>query len=146
MTRVTAGKVLLTLTSLYAGVGPYIFDWNETHIYNPNWSPHAKFHNAQTMSLGAGLGLSALGVLWGGRQPWSKGRLQVATGAASMYWATQLTSLAYPGVALTDPPAKKQYAQAIVASAALAVNLFAYITDNRILTSEPRYGVGPRIA
>lgn len=84
------------------------------------------------MSLGAGLGLTAVAVLWG-RPGWSKGRLQVATGAASMYWATQISALAFPGVALVDPPAKKTYAQAIVASTALGLNLVAYLADRHAL-------------
>lgn len=49
------GKALISLSATWVGVGPYLFDWNETHTYNPEWTPHAKFYNAQTMSLGAGL-------------------------------------------------------------------------------------------
>jgi hypothetical protein len=33
-----------------SAVGSYVFDWNDTHIYNLEWTAHAKFHNAQTMS------------------------------------------------------------------------------------------------
>ena len=52
--RISLGKILISASAVFAGVGPYLADWNETHIYNPTWPPHAKFHNAQTMSLGAG--------------------------------------------------------------------------------------------
>jgi hypothetical protein len=31
---------------------PLLLDWNEIHSYNPRWSPHAKFHRTQTMSMG----------------------------------------------------------------------------------------------
>lgn len=41
------GWILLTVTGIYAAAGPYAFDWNKTHIYNPDWPPHAKFHNAR---------------------------------------------------------------------------------------------------
>ncbi|MGN5381810.1 DUF6640 family protein [Streptomyces lasalocidi] len=60
MTRISTGKTLLTLTSLVTACGSYFFDWNETHIYNPNWPPHAKFHNAQTMSMGTAVGTVSL--------------------------------------------------------------------------------------
>ncbi len=33
-------------------------------IYNPTWPPHAKFHNGQTMSMGAGLAAMTLWQLW----------------------------------------------------------------------------------
>jgi hypothetical protein len=43
--RFGAGKVLSSLVAAETAVGPYLADWNETHIYNPAWPPHAKFHN-----------------------------------------------------------------------------------------------------
>jgi hypothetical protein len=49
--RFGVGKVLISLVAAETAAGPYMFDWNETHIYNPTWPPHAKFHNAQTMSM-----------------------------------------------------------------------------------------------
>ena len=104
MTRISTGKVLLTLTSLVSAYGSYFFDWNHTHIYNPNWPPHAKFHNAQTMSMGTAVGMAGLYTLWARRGPWTWERLQVSTAAASFYWITQLSSTLYPGTALVDGP------------------------------------------
>ena len=46
--RISLGKILISASAVFGGVGPYLADWNETHIYNPTWPPHAKFHNAQT--------------------------------------------------------------------------------------------------
>jgi hypothetical protein len=62
--RFGAGKVLISLVAAETAVGPYLVDWNETHIYNPAWPPHAKFHNGQTMSMGAGLAAMTLWQLW----------------------------------------------------------------------------------
>lgn len=45
------GRILLALVAVVTSVGGYIADWNETHVYNPRWPPHAKFHNGQTMSM-----------------------------------------------------------------------------------------------
>ncbi len=59
-TRWSIGKLLISLVAIFTAVSPYLADWNETHIYNPLWLPHAKFHNAQTMVLGAFLGLLAI--------------------------------------------------------------------------------------
>jgi hypothetical protein len=53
------GKVLISLSAAGTLIGSYVADWNETHIHNPTWPPHAKFHNAQTMSMGAALSLTA---------------------------------------------------------------------------------------
>jgi hypothetical protein len=75
----------------------YVFDWNETHVYNPNWPPHAKFHNAQTLLLGPLLGTVSLVFLWG------KHDLHAAVLTCSLYWIAQIGSLAFPGTALIDP-------------------------------------------
>lgn len=143
-TRVSTGKVLLTLSAVWSACGSYRFDWNETHIHNPDWPPHAKFHNAQTMSTGAVLGAAAAYVLWGRRGPWTKARLQVATAAASVYWLTQLSATLYPGTALSDrarpatgenEPPRWRGPQTAVAGAALAVNALAYALERRRLGS-----------
>lgn len=101
MKRITAGKALLTLTSTWSAAGSYVFDWNDTHIYNPEWTPHAKFHNAQTMSMGVFLGAPALWALWG-PDPWDRRSLTAAAIGASGYWITQLSASLYPGTALFD--------------------------------------------
>ncbi|SMC32978.1 DUF6640 family protein [Chryseobacterium sp. YR221] len=102
MKSITTGKVLVTLVALVTLFGAYIADWNHTHIFNPRWPPHAKFHNAQTMLFGAVLGLLSLWFLWvqkGDR--WVIFRLSITF--ASLYWITQAMSILFPGTALFDP-------------------------------------------
>lgn len=36
------GKILLTIDALGLLIGAPLADLNETHMYNPRWSPHAK--------------------------------------------------------------------------------------------------------
>ncbi len=101
--RWSAGKLLISLVAIFTAVSPYLADWNETHIYNPLWLPHAKFHNAQTMVLGAFLGLLSIYCLWLRRGTSDKQKLSEAAGLASLYWLAQLPAAFFPGVALTDP-------------------------------------------
>ena len=136
----STGKVLLSLSGLWAATGSYVFDWNETHIYNADWPPHAKFHNAQTMSTGAALGAAGLYTTWLHRGPWTPGRLQVSTAFASLYWLTQLSAICYPGTALLDHPRQPGAApptirgpQTIIASVGLVVNAVAYGLERRRL-------------
>lgn len=153
MALISPGKVMLTLTSFWTAYSGYHFDWNETHIYNPEWPRHAKFHNAQTMSTGAALGTIGLFTLWGRRGRWTRGRLDLATGAASLYWITQLSATLYPGTALFDHPrpARRRKAgkngekpeerlvgpprvlgpQTANAGVVLAVNALAYVLERR---------------
>lgn len=64
MNRTSAGRLVFTLLAVFLIVSPYVADWNITHIYNPRWPPHAKFHNAQTMALGMLLRVAALFFIW----------------------------------------------------------------------------------
>lgn len=109
MKAATVGKVLLSVTVVAQSVGPYIFDFNETHIYNESWPPHAKFHNAQTMSSGVALSMATLANLW---RPGS-GRVGVDAAAlsASTYWLSQLSAYFYPGTASVDPPGEDNWPQ-----------------------------------
>ena len=101
--RWSIGKLLISLVALFTAVSPYLADWNETHIYNPLWLPHAKFHNAQTMVLGAFLGLLAVYCLWFRREVSDKQMLNEGAILASLYWLAQLPAIFFPGTALTDP-------------------------------------------
>ena len=142
MTTISTGKVLLSLSGTWAAAGSYLFDWNETHIYNPEWPPHAKFHNAQTMSTGAALAAAGLYTTWLRRGQWTRGRLQASTAFASLYWLTQLSAIAYPGTALFDRPRESagpspaapprvRGPQTVIAGIGLAVNAVAYGLERR---------------
>ena len=101
-TSITAGRVLLTAVSLLTSFGPYAADFNKTHIYNPRWPPHAKFHTGQTMSMGFCLGLLTIYYTWR-RSPDPRDSLNTASLIGSLYWITQLSAILYPGTAGMDP-------------------------------------------
>lgn len=124
-------QTAFTLSALYSGAGAYLADWNETHIHNPSWPPHAKFHNAQTMSLGAGLAAAALAVTWAPSRAAGGTRLAAAAFLASLYPATQLSALLYPGTALVDSPAERRGPQAVIAAGLVAANAAAVLVTLR---------------
>lgn len=102
MKNLPIGKWLLTVVGLLTVGGAYYADWNQTHMFNPRWPPHAKFHNAQTMLLGTGLGALCLWFLWGQRGH-PRAALKLAVVFGGLYWLTQAGALLFPGTALTDP-------------------------------------------
>jgi hypothetical protein len=126
------GKALISVAAAATMVGPYVFDWNETHIYNPTWPPHAKFHNAQTMSMGAGLSLATLYHLW--KPGRSRGSLESAAITASLYWLTQLSAGLYPGTASVDPPGEDNWPQLKFALPILGMVLLGYSTERHRIT------------
>lgn len=108
--RFSLGKGLISLVAIGTGIGPFRFDWNETHIYNPAWPPHAKFHNGQTMSMGAMLSAAALWQLWKESDN-PRQALDAAAAFASLYWITNVSAIFYPGSRAVDPPATGVFPQ-----------------------------------
>jgi hypothetical protein len=108
-TSSVVGKTLISATAVGQMIGPFVFDFNETHIYNSSWPPHAKFHNAQTMSSGVALGVVTLINLW--RSGSGRVGLDAAALSASVYWVSQLSAFFYPGTASVDPPGKDDWPQ-----------------------------------
>ena len=96
------GVWLITLVALLTIFGPYLADWSETHIFNPRWTPHAKYHNAQAMAFGPMLGALTLYFLWRRRGD-ERSNVSLAILFASLYYATQLLAFLFPGVAAVDP-------------------------------------------
>ena len=102
MRRTTPGRAVLSVAALVTGVTPFLADWNDTHIHNDRWPPHAKFHNAQTLSMGALLSAASLFFTWR-RTDGVSANLLPAVGFVSVYWVSQGMAFAFPGVAWTDP-------------------------------------------
>ncbi|KAF2091522.1 hypothetical protein K490DRAFT_31356 [Saccharata proteae CBS 121410] len=102
------GRILLTLVAIMTSTGCYVADWNESHIYNPHWTGHAKFHNGQTMSMGLLLGIAALYYLYAPLMVVSKQAAKANLGFVvllnSLYWVTQGSAYFYPGTVGADPP------------------------------------------
>ena len=100
--RRIAGKTLISAVALLAPIGGVVADWNDTHVHNPNWPPHAKFHNGQTLASAFELAALSLWQLW---RPSSRPRSSLRWGTllAGLYWAGQAPAILFPGTALVDP-------------------------------------------
>ncbi|MCG7389853.1 hypothetical protein [Pantoea sp. ACRSB] len=58
-------QILLTITTLGYSAIPAIFDSNATHMTNPRWVPHARFHVVWQVMSYIGFALIALWLIWG---------------------------------------------------------------------------------
>jgi hypothetical protein len=99
--KLTTGRVILSVIAIGTVISPFLADWNATHIYNPLWTPHAKFHNAQTMVMGVLLGVTGMFFLW--RRRGGSADIVPAIVLIALYWVSQLPAFLFPGVAWTDP-------------------------------------------
>lgn len=102
--KIPFGKIIISIISFMLAIGSWAADYNYTHVKNPLWPPHAKFHNGQTMFFGTFLGGLAIWFLWG--RMWNltaKQKLFTGSIFASLYWITQIGSYFIPGTRLIDP-------------------------------------------
>ena len=96
MEQTGRGRSLLISVATSTTVGGFVADWNRTHLFNPDWPLHAKFHDALSIALGALLGACGLYFLCRkGKDP----QTDVALGALlpSLFWTAQGASFAFPG-------------------------------------------------
>lgn len=59
------GKLLMTLAiAAYAFVPPAVDLITDTHVFHPDWPPHARMHTVWLLGVTTGVGLLALSLLW----------------------------------------------------------------------------------
>ena len=131
MPTITAGRICLTLAGLAASIACYIADWNETHVKNPRWPPHAKFHNGQTMSMGLCLGLLTIYYTWRPTPIATMTSLHTAAIFGSLYGITAISGIFYPGALPVDPEFGNGFPQLPVFLAMSGLPWLGYLLELR---------------
>lgn len=91
-------KYLITFCNVVTIILPTIMDFNHTHMTNPLWPPHARFHwSIQWYSITV-LNLVALYLLWGDyKEKGSRLSIIMAGLAPILFWGSFFPSLLMPG-------------------------------------------------
>ena len=92
-------KLIFSVLAAVTVIVPTIADLNATHLTNPRWPPHARFH-AAVLYLGTTLlNLGVLYLLWGS-YPGQDSTLVawIAAWGPLSFWGMFLPALCFPGV------------------------------------------------
>lgn len=91
---------LITLATLAYGLGPFIIDMNRTHLLNPRWPGHARFHLLWAATSQLGIAGLALWLMWSSSSdPLFRCRIAATIGLCmtSGFWFAVVSRKAYGG-------------------------------------------------
>ena len=98
------GRLLMTVATLMYSLVPVVVDFTETHVFHPDWPPHARFHMVWLLGLLCGVAVVSLYFIWRFDADRAFGR-RMATGlgllALMSFYASAATARLYGG-ALAD--------------------------------------------
>jgi hypothetical protein len=99
-------RLILSGAAIGTIIGTGRADLNSTHVFNPAWPPHARFHNATGWGTVTGSQLLALWLLWRPGQQGSDRDTSVTTAAllSAIAWVPFFPALAISGADVEDEP------------------------------------------
>lgn len=100
--RALAGRALISLVAAQLLFGVFWFDYNKTHVFNPTWTDHARFHTGMTIFMGAIMAVLSLYYAWR-RAGDARTNLQAAAWLASLYFLSFFPSATLRGSSFTEP-------------------------------------------
>jgi hypothetical protein len=95
-------RVLFVSVGVFFAAAGHFADMSKTHMFNPNWPPHAKFHAGQTLLFSIALALCSIYFSF---RPTSD-KVNSVTAAAlfsGLYAVTQALAILYPNTYFWDP-------------------------------------------
>lgn len=102
--RDNAGRLVLSLADILTAVVPFMADWNKSHLFSHQWSPHARFHGVVSIGMTTTLSTAALWQLW---RPGERTHYDAAATFATLvplaYWGPFFVASLVPGTGVEDP-------------------------------------------
>src|SRR5258708_9922265 len=100
--RRNIGKMLISLAAILTAAVPFLADWNDSHLFSPQWSPHARFHGVVSLGMTTMLSSVALWLLWR-RSLDQDTAVTVAAAIPVAYWGPFFLAPFVSGTAVEDP-------------------------------------------
>lgn len=129
MKKNSTGRVILISLAALTATGGFIADLNKTHLFNPNWTPHSKFHDAMTILLATMLGSGSIYLLQ--KKDGDKDlQLKIAALLPASFWTAMLGSFAFPGakgIEAEFPEKVKKVGPVVLNEAAASIGMLSLI-------------------
>jgi hypothetical protein len=99
------GRFILAGAAVATAAIQVVADFNATHVFNPEWLPHARFHGIVGITAVTCWSITAIWLLWRPGSPRERdlgARIAALTSAFS--WAPFFLAVALPGAGFEDTP------------------------------------------
>ena len=96
MSRKKSAKVLLSVLVVVSTLVSIVVDWNASHVFNPDWHPHGRFHDVMLLTLLVSFVPLLLWLLWrNSSEP--EVAVKVTTAILVTFWGSFYINLLIPG-------------------------------------------------
>ena len=96
MSQKKLAKILLSVLVVVSTLVSVVVDWNSSHVFNPDWHPHGRFHDVMLLTLLVGLVPLLLWLLWRS-SPEPEVAVKVTTAILILFWGSFYVNLLIPG-------------------------------------------------
>lgn len=93
---------MISVVALETGIGSFIADFAPTHVFNPDWNPHSRFHAAVGVFVSAGLMVLSLVCVWR-RAGDTRFNLQMSAWLAALFMGSFIPAGLVPGAGFDEP-------------------------------------------
>ena len=100
--KLLAAKILLTLSAIQFGFVPPFVDFTESHVFHPEWPPHARFHLVWLLASGALFAAYVIGAIWFSRSSSAIRQASIVGCIVLVAFFAATLSLSQYGGSLTD--------------------------------------------
>ena len=133
MPKQKTAKILLSVLVVVTTLVSIVADWNSSHVFSPDWPPHAKFHDIMLLTLLVGLLPLLLWLLWR-KSSEPEVAVKVTTAILLIFWGSFYLNYLVPGTsprAFPDVPPPSLwgvplYPNMVVAAIIIVLSLVAY--------------------
>ncbi|WP_019506188.1 DUF6640 family protein [Pleurocapsa sp. PCC 7319] len=103
MSKANIGKFLLSIVLVSGALISIIVDWNESHVFNPEWTSHARFHDVVLLCMLTGMSIVGLWLIWR-RSLEPNISFMVAAAVPILFWGSFFIAVFVPGSSLSVSP------------------------------------------
>ena len=96
MSKKKISRIMLSVLTVFTTAVSIGVDWNESHVFNPDWVPHAVFHDVMLLVTLVGITAVSLWLIWRRSLEPSVG-IRVASAFQIIFWGSFYVAVWVPG-------------------------------------------------